>query len=129
MRKFGPKKATSALGERLCPGRLGGHGLAQELRVEHLLRVIPFIERLALVEPLVALKADFWPTEREGARACQIGLAHAGRPFQEDRALEAKREPQDEYGLRVCQIRGARECLLEILAGEGRSLHHVHFSS
>src|SRR6201995_2979468 len=47
--------ALGGLGDRSSAGQLPRHGVAQELRVEHLLGVVPLVERLGLVEALVAL--------------------------------------------------------------------------
>ena len=63
--------------------------VAQDLRVEQLLGVLPLVERLGLVEPFVALQADQLGGERGGERLGQLGLADAGRPLDEDRLLHA----------------------------------------
>src|SRR5205807_707401 len=50
------------LGDRVGQGRRVGDqladALAQELRIEELFGVLPLVERLALVEPLVALETN-----------------------------------------------------------------------
>ena len=63
--------------------------VAQDLRVEELLRILPLVERLGLVEPLVALQANELGRERRGQRLGELGLADAGRPLDEDRLLHA----------------------------------------
>ena len=50
--------AVGRVAQRGGPGHHLGELLLQDLRVEQLLRVLPLVERLGLVEPLVALEAD-----------------------------------------------------------------------
>ena len=57
-RGVGAGDAIGRLGERCGAGGLRADRLAEQLRVEHLLGVVPLVERLGLVEPLVALQAD-----------------------------------------------------------------------
>ncbi len=49
--------------------------LAQDLSVEELLAVLPLVQRLGLVEALVALQADQRAVERTGERLGELGLA------------------------------------------------------
>ena len=67
----------------------------EDLGVEELLGVLPLVERLGLVEPLVALEADQLVVERAGEHLGELGLADAGRPFDQDRLLEAARQVDD----------------------------------
>src|SRR6202795_1575272 len=79
---------TGNLYARVGPGRGVGDQLAdplaEELRVEKLLGVLPLVERLALVEPFVALKPNQRPPGDLGQRLRQLGLADTGRPFDEN---------------------------------------------
>ncbi len=52
---------------------------------QQLLLVVPLVERLRLVEPLVTLEADQPAAGQARDRLGQLGLAGAGRPFDEDR--------------------------------------------
>src|SRR5262249_60081914 len=68
------------VGER---GRVGDEladALAQKLRVEQLLGVLPLVERLAFVESLVSLKADERTRRDLRERLRQLGLSDARRP-------------------------------------------------
>ena len=88
--------------------------VAEELRVEHLLGVVPLVERLGLVEPLVALEADERPPERLGRARARSVLPTPAGPFEEQRAVELKREPERERGRRVGEVAGAAERALEL---------------
>jgi hypothetical protein len=76
-------------------GERGGAGgdladlVAQDLRVQELLRILPLVERLGFVEALVTLQADQLRRQRRGQRLGQLGLADAGRALDEDRLLHA----------------------------------------
>jgi hypothetical protein len=52
----------------------------QDLGVQELLRVLPLVERLRLVEALVALEADQLAAERRGQDLGELRLPDAGRP-------------------------------------------------
>ena len=60
----------------------------QDLGVEKLLAVFPLIQRLRLVQSLVALHADQRQVEERRDRLGELGLADAGRPFHQDRLLQ-----------------------------------------
>ncbi len=62
--------------------------VAQKLGVEHLLGIFPFIERLALVQALVALQAYQLAPGGGGPGFAQFGLAHAGGTFRQQRLAE-----------------------------------------
>ena len=64
----------------------------QDLRVEQLLGVFPFIQRLGLVEAFIALQADQLLAAPRGDRLRKLGLADAGRAFDQDRLLDLLRE-------------------------------------
>src|SRR3954469_9501086 len=76
----------------LLPARALGLGLdAQEL-----LAVVPLVQRLGLVEPLVALQAREPAAEVRRQRAGELGLAHAGRTLDEDRLAELGGQERDQ---------------------------------
>ena len=64
----------------------------QDLRVEKLLGVFPLVQRLGLVEPLVALQADHLQPAPCRDRLRKLGLADAGRAFDQDRLLDLLRQ-------------------------------------
>ncbi len=64
----------------------------QDLRIEQLLGVFPLIERLGLVEALVALQADHLQPAPAGDRFRKLGLADTGRTLDQDRLLDRLRE-------------------------------------
>ena len=64
------------------------HAVLQDLGIEELLAVLPLVEGLRLVEPLVALEPDEGEVEKAGHREGELGLADAGRALDEDRLLE-----------------------------------------
>ena len=76
-----------------------GDLVAQDLRVEQLLAVVPVVQRLGLVLTLVALQAHQAPAGGQRERLGQLGLADPGRALQEQRLVEpgqqehARREP------------------------------------
>ena len=111
------REAIGRLREGGRAGRRGADRVAQQLRVEHLLGVVPLVERLGLVEPLVALQAHEVAVERFGQRARQVRLANAGGPLDEQRPLEHQRQPRHERQAIVGEVAGAREALLEIGLG------------
>ena len=55
------------------------------LDAQELLLVVPLVEGLRLVEPLVALQADQAGPEQFGHGLRQLGLARAGRALDQDR--------------------------------------------
>ena len=64
----------------------------QDLGIEKLLGVFPLVERLGLVEALIALQADHLQAAPGGNRLGEFGLADAGRAFDQDRLLDLLRE-------------------------------------
>ena len=65
------------------------------LDAQQLLLVVPLVERLGLVEALVALEADEAGAGHLGDRLGQLGLARAGRALDEDRLAEPVGEVDD----------------------------------
>ncbi len=62
---------------------------------KQLLLVVPLVERLGLVEPLVALQPNQSPPVDLGERLGQLGLADAGGPFHEHRLVEPLGQKHD----------------------------------
>ena len=111
------RSAASAMDA--APAVCARHRVAQELRVEHLLGVVPLVERLGLVEPLVALQSHELPRQRLRQRAGEVRLADARRALDEERPLEGEGEPADEGELVAREVPGAGELPSEIV-GRGR---------
>ena len=65
------------------------------LGVEQLLGVLPLVERLGLVQPLIALQPDERPAQAAGHRLGQLGLTHSGRPFDQDRLVRGLGQKDD----------------------------------
>ena len=65
------------------------------LDAQELLAVVPLVERLGVVQALVALEADQSRADRVGDGARERGLAGAGRALDEDRLGEAVGEEAD----------------------------------
>ena len=102
--------------------------VAQDLRVEQLLRVLPLVERLGLVEPFVALQADQLGRQRGGERLGQLGLADAGRPLDEDRLLHAVGE-EDRGGDAAIADVGVRAQARDDVVDAGEGGHHAQPST
>ncbi len=64
----------------------------QDLRIQKLLGVFPLIERLGLVEALVALQADHLEPAPAGDRFGKLGLADPRRTLDQDWLLDRLRE-------------------------------------
>jgi len=62
----------------------------EQLGVEQLLAVFPFVQRLGFVQAFVALHADQRHVEDFGHALGELGLAHAGRAFDQDGLFELK---------------------------------------
>ncbi len=108
-------------GQRVCVGDQLADALTQELGVEELLGVLPLIQRLALVQSLVALEPDE-PSGRDlGQGLGQLGLAHARRAFDENRPPHPLGQEDDGGDSPVGDVTGVLEVLLDILHG----LEHV----
>src|SRR5262249_6956561 len=60
--------------------------------VEQLARVVPLVDRVRDVEPLVALQTDQARRQRARQRLTSLRLADAGLAFEQERLLEAQRQ-------------------------------------
>jgi hypothetical protein len=76
----------------------------QDLRIQKLLCVFPLIERLGLVQSLIALQADHLQAAPGGDRLRQLGLADAGGPFNQDGLFDLLRQVDRGRDLAACNI-------------------------
>ena len=97
-------------------------GLAAGLDPQQLLAVVPLVERLGLVEPLVALQADQLAAAGAGERLGQLGLADPRRALDQDRLVQPLGEEGDQRGRLVGEVAGARQRLLRLGHGAGSRL-------
>ena len=74
------------------------------LDAQQLLAVVPLVERLGLVEPLVALEPDEAGAGQVGHRLRQLRLARAGRPLDEDRLAQPVGQVDDAADRVVGQV-------------------------
>ena len=85
----------------------------EDAQFEQLARVVPFVERVADVEPFVALQANQVGVERGGDSGGERGLADAGLALEEQRPLQAQRQEQRDGEAAVGDIVLVGEALLE----------------
>ena len=76
----------------------------QDLRVQKLLGVFPLVERLGLVQSLIALQADHLQAAPGGDRLRKLGLADAGGAFDQDRLFDLLRQIDRGRDLAACNI-------------------------
>ena len=93
------EKMSSSIVGPVVPSRL-----ALGLDAQQLLLVVPLVERLGLVEALVALQADQPGAGHLGHRLGQLGLARARRALDEDRLLQPVGEVHDAGDALVGQV-------------------------
>src|SRR5581483_3145014 len=87
----------------------------QDLRVEKLLRVLPLVEGLRLVEALVALEANQLVAERAGQHLRELRLADAGGSLDEDRLPHLRREVDDRPDRVARDVLSGREPLDDVV--------------
>ena len=80
--------------------------LAVGLDPQQLLLVVPLVQRLGLVEALVALQPDEPGAGDLGDRLGELGLADAGRSLDQHRLLEPVGEVHDARDAGVGQVVG-----------------------
>ena len=68
--------------------------LRQGPDVQHLAGVVPFVQRLAGVNALVALQPDQLPAEDRRENLSRLGLAHADFTFEQHGTLQRQRDEQ-----------------------------------
>ena len=73
--------------------RFSRDGIAKQLRVKHLPRVIPLVERFRFVESLVTLQAKKRPSESFCRGASEIRFADTGGTLEHQRPFHAQGEP------------------------------------
>ncbi len=83
----GSEKMSSSMS--LQPSPPVGFGDPLGLDAQQLLLVVPLVQRLGLVEALVALQPDQPGARQFGHRLGQLGLARAGRALDQDRLAQA----------------------------------------
>ena len=93
------------------------------LDAQQLLAVVPLVERLGLVEALVALQAHEAAVEVLGQRLGELGLADARRALDEDRLAEPRGEVADERGRLAGQVALAAQAGGDVVDGGGRDAH------
>ena len=115
---------------RLDLGYARARSLAR-LDREQLALVVPFVERRADVEPLVALHADELGAVHRGERLRDLGLADARLALDEERALEGVHHPERGRKVAVGDIADLGQPGRDRLARDGdarhvdRPLHHA----
>src|SRR5438128_3486877 len=105
------------LGERAGPAQHLADLVLQDLRVEELLRVLPLVEGLGLVEPLVALEANQLLAERGRQHLGELGLPHPGRAFHQDRLLHLGGQVDDRRDGVAGDVLETREALDDVVYG------------
>src|SRR5581483_538389 len=85
--------------------------VALDLDAQELLLVVPLVERLGLVEALVALQPDEAAAGQLGDRLGQLGLAGAGRALDEHRLLQPVGQVDDPGDALVGQVPHRRQAL------------------
>ena len=84
---------------------------------EELARVVPLVERLRGVDPLVALEADEPAPQQLGQHLRDLGLPDAGLPFEQQRLVEREGEVDRGGEPAVRQVVVRREPGLELVDG------------
>src|SRR5690348_7725917 len=95
----------------LLDGVGAGARALMRLDGEKLALVVPFVERGALVEALIALQADQLTLMHRRQRLGDLGLADAGLAFEQQRPLEEVHEPQRRREVAVGDIADGGEAL------------------
>jgi hypothetical protein len=90
---------------------------------QQLLAVVPLVQRLGLVEALVALEPDQGPIEVAGERLRQLRLADTGGSLDQHRLAELRREERHQRGRFARQIAGPLEAGGDVLDGAGGVRH------
>ncbi len=87
---------------------------ATGLDAKKLLFVVPFVERPGLVQPLIALQTDQFGVGRGREGLGELGLAHAGRSFDQQRLTKPVREEnRRRYGV-VSQVTGRPQPVVDV---------------
>src|SRR5262249_9468346 len=93
----------------------------EDAELEQLPRIVPFVQRVTDVEPLVALQADQIGPERRSQRPGERRLPDAGLSFEEQRPFETQREKErhGETAVRYVSVLG--EPTLEVVSRCGKN--------
>ena len=79
-------------------------GRIENPQLEQLACVVPFVERMTDVEPLVTLQANQIGVERSGGGRSQRRFADASLAFEEERPLQPKRQKKRNGQPVVCDV-------------------------
>jgi hypothetical protein len=101
-------------------------GVAVGLDAQQLFLVVPLVERLGLVEPLVALQADQPTIGHLGDRLGELRLASARRPFDEHRLAEPVGEEGNAGDPLVGQIVDVTQAVAHLLDTLETVTHPAH---
>ena len=63
--------------------------------MQELLRVVPFVQGAIVVQPFVALQSHQFAAPDRSQRLSQFRLADTGRPFEQERAPQRRRQMND----------------------------------
>ena len=88
-----PRDQVLAAEQRVLGQRASSLASASRMR-QQLARIVPLVQRLGGVDPVVALQPDQRRVEHRGQRLGGLGLAHPGLPLQQQRLREAEAEEQ-----------------------------------
>ena len=108
------------LAEDVVLDRLPAGAVGLGLDAQQLLAVVPLVQRLGLVEALVALQPHELAAEVRGERLGELGLADAGGPLDEHRLAELGREVGDQRGRLARQVADLAQPVGELFDGGGR---------
>src|SRR5579863_7436818 len=106
----------------LRPAGVAGLGLDPQ----QLLAVVPLVQRLGLVEALVALQPHQLAVQVERQRLRELGLAHARGALDEHGLVKADREVGDERGRGAREIAGAAQARGDGVDRVGKQVHLRH---
>ena len=74
--------------------------------VQQLRGVVPFVERLALLQPVVALQPQQFALQGGRQRLGQLGLADAGLAFEQQRTLQLQRQEHGRDQTSIGEVAG-----------------------
>ena len=95
----------------------GARGLG--LDAQELLAVVPLIQRLGLIQALVALQANQLAAEKARERLGELGLADTRRSLHKHGLAELRREERDERGGVAREVADGAQALGDFGGGEG----------
>jgi len=101
----------------------------EDAELEELARVVPLVERVAHLEPFVALEPDQIGVEDTGDGGCEGGLAHAGFAFEEQRTPQADRKEERDGKASIRDVGVIEQPRLEVVDRDGRRRHTERYYS